>query len=550
MLRDAMISASNHITNNKSAVDALNVFPVPDGDTGTNMALTMQSAAKAMQKIPDGEQVSRVAELAASALLRGARGNSGVILSLIFKGIAEGLRGCVEASGTSVSAALTLGSENAYKAVMKPTEGTILTVVRFAAEKASVKAATGADALEVFEEACEAAEDVLRKTPEMLVELRRAKVVDAGGQGLLLIFQAMMHVFKNNEMVTAQEPGEAVPAGPPEFAGRAMLFDAQDIKFAYCTEFIINKNKTSFLDALLLRSYLESIGDCVVVVEDDDIVKVHVHANDPGNVLTKALEYGELVNVKIDNMKQQHKNASWGLGDKIDEKMAEQEGEQVFDKPFGFVTVCAGEGLEALFADLGADAMVSGGQTMNPSTDDLLHAIQKVNAEQVFVLPNNKNIIMAAKQAIPLANRQVTLIPTTDIPQGISAMLQFDESASLDENIHMMQAAAKRVRSALITYAARNSYVNGQSVKQGDILGIENGKITLVDTNAHNAALRCARHLIGKNAAVVTLIFGNSVSEEQAEQVAEKIRAKSGSGTEVTTVFGGQPVYFYIISVE
>lgn len=554
MLRDAMISASNYITNHKASVDAMNVFPVPDGDTGTNMALTMQSAAHAMEKVDEGEHISRVADIAAAALLRGARGNSGVILSLIFKGIAEGLQGCIEASGTSVSAALTLGAESAYKAVMKPTEGTILTVIRLAAEKAAGKASSGAQALDVFEEACKEAEHVLKKTPEMLVELRRAKVVDAGGQGLVYIFNGMLSVFKDGLIISTekQTDGQAEKAETSDFSHTAALFETQDIKYAYCTEFIIEKNKKSFLDALLLRSYLESSGDSVVVVEDDDIIKVHSHSNKPGEILTKALEYGELVNVKIDNMKQQHRNASWGLGDSIDSYLEDQNSgqEPPFDKPHGFVAVCAGEGLESLFTDLGVDYCVSGGQTMNPSTDDLLAAIKKVNAEHVFVLPNNKNIIMAAQQAIPLSSKKVTLIPTSNISQGVSAMLQYDETASIEENVSNMKSAIKKVRSAQITYAARDSYVGSQSIKKGDVLGIENDRITVVESNPHNAAFRCARHLMGRNASVVTIFYGSEVSEEEAEKLAERIRAKAPSGTEVTPVWGGQPIYYYIISVE
>ncbi len=551
MFRDAIISASNNIANNRDAVDALNVFPVPDGDTGTNMSLTMQSAAAAMEKIDDLQTVGQVADIAATALLRGARGNSGVILSLIFRGIAEGFKGSIEATGPAVAAALMLGANNAYKSVMNPTEGTILTVIRISGERSSEKALIDTDAVNVFEEAYLTAEAVLKKTPEMLPVLRRANVVDAGGQGLVYVLYGMLSVFKDGIILEKTEQQDQLSAGTAkvDFSATASFFENEEINFAYCTEFIINKHEHSFLDALLLRSYLESIGDCVVVVEENEIIKVHVHSNEPGNVITKALDYGTLVNVKIDNMRQQHKNASWGLGDVIDAQKEKRKIEDEFAKPYGFVTVCSGQGIEELFASLGADGIVSGGQTMNPSTGDILNAAKKIKAENIFVLPNNKNIIMAAQQAVSMAEKNIIVIPTKNIPQGISAMLNFDETADCETNKATMLEAVKHVKCAQITYAARDSFVNGQAVKTGAVLGLENGKITEIGGSPGGAAYNCVKRMVGKNTSVITVYYGEEIKEEEAMNLGDRLRNKFGS-QEVEVVYGGQPVYYYIVSCE
>jgi len=546
MLKDAIISAANHIGNNKSAVDALNVFPVPDGDTGSNMSLTMKAAARELAFADDSSAVGRIAAIAASSLLRGARGNSGVILSLIFSGFSKGLEGCGEANGHIIAAALSLGVEKAYKSVMNPTEGTILTVVRVASEKAAEKAHTGASAAEVWREIVSGAEEALKKTPEMLPVLKKAKVVDAGGKGLALIFEAMRGVFEGNAIIESAEDDEIIASDVVRG-----IASGDEIRFAYCTEAIINKKPGSFLDALLLRSYLESVGDCVVVVEDEDIIKIHAHSNEPGNVITRALSYGSITNVKIDNMVWQHRNIDWGVGDTEnikDEPLPEDE------KPFGFVAVAAGDGLIELFAGLGADRIVSGGQTMNPSTEELLNAVNNTPAGHVFILPNNKNIIMAAEQAVPLAARKATVIRTESIPQGIAALLNFDPGLDADGNIKNMNEAMPKVSTVQVTFAARDSVVNGQNVKKGQVLVLENGKITaagdsVMNAAVMNAAYKAVRRLASRHTSVVTIIYGEKTLEKEALELEEMLKSKLG-GAEIVTVNGGQPIYFYIISIE
>ena len=473
MFRDGIISASNNISNSRQSVDALNIFPVPDGDTGTNMSMTIGAAAKEMAVLADDCTIDEASSRCASALLRGARGNSGVILSLIFRGFSKGFKGLSEADGKAVAKAFSEGVEAAYKAVMKPTEGTILTVVRRASEAASEMAETVNDPMEVSFAALMAAKEALAKTPEQLPVLKKAGVVDAGGQGLVLILQGFESVFDNNVIVQPLDGSSVTPVSTPD---KKTVADASDdIEFGYCSEFLIEKSReTKSKDSLKLRAYLESIGDCVVVVDDSDIIKVHVHSNEPGNVIQAALKYGQLINIKIDNMRYQHRNANEGVKD--GEMPVMPKADPVND--YGFVAVCAGEGLTELFKDIGADIVVSGGQTMNPSTDDILNAVMATPAKTVFVLPNNKNIIMAAEQAIPLAEgREVRVLQTKTIPQGISAMLMFDECDDADSNQMNMMSAAENVSTAQVTFAARDSEVDGKPVKQGEIMGLCNGKI-------------------------------------------------------------------------
>lgn len=546
MFRDGVISASNNISNSRKSVDALNIFPVPDGDTGTNMSMTIGAAAKEMAILPDNCSIGEAASKCASALLRGARGNSGVILSLIFRGFAKGFKELDEADGKDVAKAFELGVKAAYKAVMKPTEGTILTVVRKASEAATQLAETVDDPMEVAFSAMMAAKEALAKTPEQLPVLKQAGVVDAGGQGLVLIFEGFHSVFANGAIV---QPLESQQEAPKEESKSTVANASDDIKFGYCSEFLIEKAKDAReKDPLKLRAFLESIGDCVVVVDDNDIIKVHVHSNEPGNVIQAALKYGQLINIKIDNMRYQHRNAQEG--------MSENESETQF-KPadpvndYGFVAVCAGDGLTELFKDIGADIVVSGGQTMNPSTDDILNAVKATPAKTVFVLPNNKNIIMAAEQAARLAEgRIVKVLQTKTIPQGISAMLMFDEEASADENELAMTQAAENVSTALVTFAARDSEVEGVPVKQGEIMGLCNGKIRYVGTNKVETAFKAASRLIKKyNGGIVTLIYGKDSSENEAEELRKKLEDKFGE-LEISVVNGGQPIYYFIISVE
>lgn len=547
MFRDGVISASNNISNSRQAVDALNIFPVPDGDTGTNMSMTIGAAAKEMAVLPDDCTLSEASSRCASALLRGARGNSGVILSLIFRGFAKGFKGLDEADGKAVANAFKLGVEAAYKAVMKPTEGTILTVIRKAAEAADELTQTLDDPIEISFAALLAAKEALAQTPEQLPVLKKAGVVDAGGQGLVLIFQGFESVFGHNAIVQALDGSAVVPVSVPDKSTVAEAPD--DIEFGYCSEFLIEKSAdANEKDPLRLRAFLESIGDCVVVVDDSDIIKVHVHSNEPGNVIQAALKYGQLINIKIDNMRYQHRNANEGVkeGEMPVMPKAEPENE------YGFVAVCAGEGLSELFKDIGADVVVSGGQTMNPSTDDILNAVMATPAKTVFVLPNNKNIIMAAEQAIPLAEgREVRVLQTKTIPQGISAMLMFDESADADENQMAMMEAAENVSTAQITFAARDSEIDGEPIKQGEIMGLCNGKIKYTGTDIIDIAYKSTVKVFKRaQSSIITLIYGEGISEEQALAVKEKLENKYSDEVEISIVNGGQPIYYFIISVE
>lgn len=548
LFRDSIISAANNISNSRQAVDALNVFPVPDGDTGTNMSMTITAAAKEMATLADDCTIEEASSKCASALLRGARGNSGVILSLIFRGFSKGFRGLESAGAKDLANALKEGVDAAYKAVMKPTEGTILTVVRLASEAAQEMAKIQDDPLEVGFAALTAAKEALAKTPELLPVLKKAGVVDAGGQGLVLVFEGMESVWRNGVIVQPLDGSGVTPVSMPSKSTVANASD--DIKFGYCSEFLIEKNDSAKeKDPLKLRAYLESIGDCVVVVDDSSIIKVHVHSNEPGNVIQAGLKYGQLINIKIDNMRYQHANADVGVKDgekPVEPEVCEPENE------YGFVAVCAGSGLEELFSDIGADTVVSGGQTMNPSTDDILSAIEKTPAKVVYVLPNNKNIIMAAEQAGPMAkDRDVRVLPTKTIPQGISAMLSFDETASADENQMNMISAFENVETAQVTFAARDSEVDGKPIKQGEIMGLCNGKIKFIGESVTDIAIKSTQKLFKKGEhSLITIIFGEGASEEDATIVEEALSKKFGNDVEISIVNGNQPIYYFIISVE
>ena len=544
-LKDAMMSAAISIANKKRSVDELNVYPVPDGDTGTNMSMTMGAALRALELMGDDVTVAQVADTAASALLRGARGNSGVILSLLFRGISKGLAGMAEADCEAMANALELGVSAAYKAVMKPTEGTILTVARLASVKAQECVHTTNDPVILWEEVCKEAEAALEKTPDMLPVLKKAGVVDAGGQGLVLIFKAMLEVFQGGGMAVPAE--KAKEEKQIEFSTAVGEFD-EVINFTYCTEFIVQKNPDS-PDASKLRAYLETIGDCVVVVDDEETIKVHVHTDSPGMALTKALEFGIFINdpkPKIENMRIQHENKV--LEAKITKQQEFRPAEP--EKEFGFVAVAAGLGVESMFTDLGVDQVVRGGQTMNPSTDDILKAITATPAKTVFVLPNNKNIIMAAEQAIKLADRNVCVLQTRTIPQGISAMLAFDPEASLADNRINMTKAFERVSTGQITFAARDSDYEGHQIKKGEILALDNSRLSFTDKDVEKATVKLTRRLVKGDTSYVTLIYGADVTDEQAEHVQALLSAKLSDKIEVMLVNGGQPVYYYIISVE
>lgn len=546
MLRDAFISASVTISDKRRDVDELNVYPVPDGDTGTNMSMTIGNTVSELKLMGDGVPVSHVADTAASALLRGARGNSGVILSLIFRGFSKGLSGKETASPADLAKALRFGVDGAYKSVMKPTEGTILTVARVACEKAEEIANDCESSVILWEEVCKTAAEALEKTPEQLPVLKKAGVVDAGGKGLLIIFEAMLDIFKGGKVRTPADTSETRTTNASAFT---FTDSDEDINFTYCTEFIVEKNKDC-PDALKLRAYLETIGDCVVVVDDDEIIKVHVHTDNPGLALQKALEFGRFINnpkPKIENMRIQHE----GKLREANSPKPKYEYQSVDpSRKYGFVAVAAGNGIEEMFRDLGVDCVVKGGQTMNPSTDDILQAIHATPAQTVFVLPNNKNIIMAAEQAVKLADRKVCVIPAKTIPQGISAMLVFDDTMDTNANRLAMTEAIEQVQTGQITFAARDSEISGKKIKKGEILALENGKLAFSDTDVSKAAFKLTKKLIKSTSSFVTLIYGSDVTDEKAQETCELIRSKLGGKVEVTLINGGQPVYYYIISVE
>lgn len=539
ILRDAIISGANNIINNKESVDELNVFPVPDGDTGTNMSMTIRNAVAELNMLSDSVTVETVAQTAASAMLRGARGNSGVILSLLFRGLSKGLAGKHEATIEDYCNALKLGAEAAYKSVMKPTEGTILTVARVAAEKAND--AQCKDFAELFDVLTTAAKETLDQTPEMLPVLKKAGVVDAGGMGYYTILKGMASVICGGVMIGAKEETATEKAIVTNAAG---TFET-DIEFTYCTEFIVVKSDVN-KDATKLRAFLESIGDCVVVVDDDSIIKVHVHTEHPGKALEEGILYGSLINLKIENMKEQHKGAAAKAEMQKKQKLAPAEPV----KDFGFVSVTSGAGLEDLFKDLGVDVIVRGGQSMNPSTEDILEAINATPARNIFVLPNNKNIIMAAEQAVKLTDRNVIVLQTRTIPQGITAMLAFDESNDFSTNGVNMTKALDNVGSGSITFAVRDSDFEGKQIKKGEILAMENGKLAFVEKDVTKALIKITKKLIRSGSSYITIIYGSDVTDETAQAAFEALRAKISDDIEIVLVNGGQPVYYYLISVE
>lgn len=548
ILRDAFISGANVISNKKKSIDELNVFPVPDGDTGTNMSMTLGNAKKELTLMDDDCTVAAVAKTMASALLRGARGNSGVITSLLFKGFDKALAGKKTADVKDMASALEIGVERAYKAVMKPTEGTILTVARLASVKAKELAETETDIVAFWDAVCAEAERVLDTTPDLLPTLKKAGVVDAGGKGLCEMWRAMGRVFKGEEIVpdeAAAKSGEAVTI--ETFASVVGEFD-DEITFTYCTEYIVKK-KQDAEDATKLRAYLETIGDCVVVVEDDEIIKVHVHTNNPGLAIEKALEFGSMTLPKVENMRYQHEAKQ--KESKVTVSSAEKSYVSVKpEKEYGFVAVAAGDGIEQLFKDAGADCIVKGGQTMNPSTQDILAAIQSCPAKTVFVLPNNKNIIMAAEQAVKLADRKVCVLQTRTIPQGLSALLAFDPDADFNANRSGMTKAFERVQTGQVTFAARDSEFDGQEIKEGEMLALDNGKLAFVDDDLNKTAYKLTKRLVSSDSEFITIIYGEDVSDGDAEALRQRVEEKFGSRIDVNLISGGQPVYYYIISVE
>lgn len=539
MFRDGVISGANNIANSRQAVDALNIFPVPDGDTGTNMSMTIASAADEVKDLPDDVALCDVAKKTAGALLRGARGNSGVILSLIFRGFSKAFKGLEEAGGKDVARAFRAGTDAAYKAVMKPTEGTILTVVRCAAEAAENMAEINDDPMEVCVAAFEAAKTALASTPELLPVLKQAGVVDAGGQGFLLVLQGMESVFGYNAII--RPVGEEAIADDKDLKAEE---NAQEPTLSYSVKFTVYKNsKAKESDPIKLRAYLEAIGENVTVSEDGGKIKAELCTDAPGNVITNALKYGQLYDITLENLREP-------IEEQSEEKQVAAVAEPIND--YGFVSVCAGDGLTELFKDLGADSVVSGGQTMNPSTDDIVNAVLSVPAKVVYVLPNNKNIIMAAQMARDeIKDRKVAVLETKTIPQGISAMLAFDETVSVEENVETMTAQAGLTKTASVTFAARDSEVDGKPIKKGQMMGLCNGAIKFIGEDKEEIAFNSAAELFNpEENSLITVIYGKDETEENANKIEQMLIDKLGDDVEVSVVDGGQPVYYYIISVE
>ncbi len=556
--KNALISGANNIIRHKEEINSLNIFPVPDGDTGTNMSVTIEAAAKALAE-STATSIDEVASEAASAMLKSARGNSGVILSLLFRGIANGFKGKSEVSGKELADAFKVGVDTAYKAVMNPTEGTILTVARMCYEAGKVASDVEADPVIVFGSIVSGANDALNRTPEMLPVLKKAGVVDAGGKGLCVILEGMLSLLRDGVMVELDQASSMSPEAEDKaaefFRNAAAEFDAV-INFTYCTEFIIGKAPDLDKDAQELRAFLETMGDCVVVADDDDIIKVHVHTEHPGKAIEEALTFGQLLTVKIENMKEQHRKAA----EKNEKEKALREAEERKKEALklvspvdevGFVAVAAGEGLENVFKDLGCQHVVSGGQSMNPSTDDIYQAVMATPAKNVFVLPNNKNIILAAKQVIPMiTDRNVFVLQTKTIPQGLVAMLSYDPDATAELNAEFMLTAAKNVSTGQVTYAARNAEFGGTKIKEGDIIALSDGKLTLKGKDPVHAVVKLAKEMSDRDTSYISVIYGEGVSEAQANAAVEGIKAKVGGDVEVTLINGGQPVYYFILSVE
>ena len=539
--KEMVLCADAALHSNIQRLNDLNVFPVPDGDTGTNMGLTLNNAATELRK-KDFDTVAATADCVASALLRGARGNSGVILSLLFRGLSRRLKGMETAGAVEFAGAMADGVDAAYKAVMKPAEGTILTVSRVAAAAAVEASNAGANLEHTLDCAVKAGEEALENTINQNPVLKKAGVVDAGGAGYVVILSAMLASLRG-EIVAPTEAVKVDASAESNVGADFDDFDPNDITFSYCTEFIVEKQNDK--DPAILRAYLETIGDCVVVVDDDEIIKVHVHTNDPGKAMTEAVTFGQFVTVKVENMRLQHS----GLTSAAPAAAPEEPEFAEAEKEYGIVTVCAGEGVEALFRELGADGVVTGGQTMNPSTDDILKMVNKTPASTVFVFPNNKNIIMAAQQCQPLTEKKVVVIETKTIPQGISALLNFNPDEEEEVLVETMNEAIKNVHTAMVTYAARDSDFDGHKIHEGEYLALLDGALIGSYTDQKTLFEQLGSALDKFSPEFVTVYYGEDVSEDGANELAQTIESKF-SDAEVSVVNGGQPVYYYMISIE
>ena len=536
--RRMTMSAAASVEIHKQQLNDLNVFPVPDGDTGTNMSMTINAAAGDLRKATDDLTLEKAAAMTASAMLRGARGNSGVILSLLFRGISRRLKGEETADGVVWAAALQEGVEAAYKAVMKPAEGTILTVSRLAAAAARKAAKTTTDVEEVQVAAIQAAKVALENTINQNPVLKKAGVVDAGGQGWVFVLEAMLSSMQGQDIEVPKEMAGVQASEQAAFSD----FDTEDITFTYCTEFIIDRENQNDVESL--RAFLDSLGDSLVLVDDEEIIKVHVHTNDPGKALHEAMDYGSFITVKIENMRLQHTEKVMSEQEKQAEPaIAEPE------KPFGVVAVSVGEGLANVFKDLGVDGLISGGQTMNPSTQDILEVVNKVSAETVFVLPNNKNIIMAAEQVDALTPKHVVVIPSKTVPQGITAMLSFNPEGDEQENVEAMTEALATVDTMQITYAARNSDFDGFMIHEGDYLAIAGSGLFGTSRDIKVLLRSLAEKVRDDGKEFITIYYGEDIKEKHAQKAADLFQ-EICPDADVNLIRGGQPVYYYMISAE
>ena len=531
--RDMFVSGANNLQNNKDLVDKLNVFPVPDGDTGTNMSLTISYAIKELAKVQN-DNVTDIGKALSKGSLMGARGNSGVILSQIIRGIAKSVEGKENLNVVDLANAFKNGSDTAYKAVIKPIEGTILTVVRESGEYAEKIAQEDMDMIEFLELVVEKANESLNKTPELLKALKEAGVVDSGGKGLVLIYEGMLSSLKGNNI-------ELVEGGISSDTNVSVEqnISTEDIKYQYCTEFILETNK---VDDLTVRERFMKYGDSLAVVGDEGVIKVHVHTNDPGLAIQEALSFGQLLTIKVENMKLQHEN-------KVLKEAAQTEEVHVEEKEYGFIATSMGDGLAQIFRDFGVDHIIEGGQTMNPSTEDFMKAIEKLNAKNIIILPNNSNIIMAANQAKELSDKNIVVIPTKNVPQAFAALVTFDGDADIAENEANMMEALSTVKSGQVTYAVRDTVINDVEVKEGNIIGIAEGKLLSAGDKVDEITTDLIEKLVDEDSAIITLFYGEDTSKEDAQALRDALE-ENFEDVDVELHYGGQPLYYYLISVE
>ena len=533
MLRDMFVSGANNLQNHKELVDKLNVFPVPDGDTGTNMSLTISYAMKELAKV-ENDSITEIGKSLSKGSLMGARGNSGVILSQIIRGFSKSIEGKEQISTEDLAKAFKNGSDTAYKAVIKPIEGTILTVVRESGEYAIKAAKKEKDLLKFLEMVIDEANKSLERTPELLKNLKEAGVVDSGGKGLVLIYEGMYEALKGNP-IKAKDLNDS---NVSEVKQAGTSINTEDIKFCYCTEFILESNSISDTE---IRDIMLKYGDSLAVVGDEGIIKVHVHTNDPGLVLQDALKHGQLVTIKIENMKLQHENTLVGDTDEIAQSVEEKE--------YGFIATSMGEGLAKIFKDFVVDYIIEGGQTMNPSTEDFMKAIDSINAKNIFIFPNNSNIIMAANQAKELSDKNIIVIPTKNTPQGFTALVNFNADASVEENEQALMESLTMVKSGQVTFAVRDTVMNDVEVKEGNIIGIAESKLMDAGDSVDEITTSLVEKLVDEDSAIITLFYGEDVTEEDANNLRDELEEKF-EDLDIELYYGGQPLYYYLISVE